>query len=170
MRLRTRLSEELKARLIATLPEAVETVWDHVAVVVMVEQLKFTSAGGLEGDWERRTQFEGVVRAELRADAIDSLEVEPLITNLVADPVFLNFEPEPEPEVDQISEKARIVLAEWRDTIRDQDVASALRFTVTGTIAAYHGPAIRPELLVGQAPDIGPGNEDAYVASIGGDA
>ncbi|WP_416369734.1 hypothetical protein [Tritonibacter mobilis] len=168
MRLRTRLSEELKARLIATLPEAVETVWDHVAVVVMVEQLKFTSAGGLEGDWERRTQFEGVVRAELRADGIDSLEVEPLITNLVADPVFLNFADEP--EVDQISEKARIVLAEWRDTIRDQDVASALRFTVTGTIAAYHGPAVRPELLVGRAPDIGPGNEDAYVAPTGGDA
>lgn len=168
MRLRTRLSEELKARLIATLPEAVETVWDHVAVVVMVEQLKFTSAGGLEGDWERRTQFDGVVRAELRADAIDSLEVEPLITNLVADPVFLDFEAEP--EIDQISEKARIVLAEWRDTIRDQDVASALRFTVTGTIAAYHGPAVRPQLLVGQAPDIGPGNEDAYVAPIGGDA
>lgn len=168
MRLRTRLFEELKARLIATLPEAVETVWDHVAVVVMVEQLKFTSAGGLEGDWERRTQFEGVVRAELRADGIDSLEVEPLITNLVASPVFLDFEAEP--EVDQISEKARIVLAEWRDTIRDQDVASALRFTVTGTIAAYHGPAVRPELLVSQAPDIGPGNEDAYVAPIGGDA
>lgn len=151
MRLRTRLSEELKARLITTLPEAVETVWDHVAVVVMVEQLKFTSAGGLEGDWERRAQFEGVVRAELRADAIDSLEVEPLITNLVADPVFLDFEAEP--EVDQISEKARIVLAEWRDTIRDQDVASALRFTVTGTIAAYHGPAVRPVLepIVGGA-------------------
>ncbi|WP_224825769.1 hypothetical protein [Cognatishimia sp. MH4019] len=143
MRLRTRLSEELKARLIATLPEAVETIWDHVAVVVMVEQLKFTSAGGLEGDWERRTQFEGVVRAELRADAIDSLEVEPLITNLVADPVFLDFEADP--EIDQISEKARIVLAEWRDTIRDQDVASALRFTVTGTIAAYHGQVVRPQ-------------------------
>lgn len=167
MRLRTRLSEELKARLIATLPEAVETVWDHVAVVVMVEQLKFTSAGGLEDDWERRTQFEGVVRAELRADAIDSLEVEPLIANLVADPVFLTFDAE---EIGQLSEKARIVLAEWRDTIRDQDVASALRFTVTGTIAAYHGPAVRPELLVGQAPDIGPGNEGAYVAPIGGDA
>jgi len=168
MRLRTRLSEELKARLIATLPEAVETVWDHVAVVVMVEQLKFTSAGGLEGDWERRTQFDGVVRAELRADAIDSLEVEPLITNLVADPVFLDFEAEP--EVDQISEKARIVLAEWRDTIRDQDVASALRFNVTGTIAAYHGPAVRPQLLVGQAPDIGAGNAEAYDGSIGGGA
>lgn len=168
MRLRTRLSEELKARLIATLPEAVVTVWDHVAVVVMVEQLKFTSAGGLEGDWERRTQFDGVVRAELRADAIDSLEVEPLITNLVADPVFLDFEAEP--EIDQISEKARIVLAEWRDTIRDQDVASALRFTVTGTIAAYHGPAVRPQLLVGQAPDIGAGNAEAYDGSIGGDA
>lgn len=168
MRLRTRLSEELKARLIATLPEAVETVWDHVAVVVMVEQLKFTSAGGLEGDWERRTQFEGVVRAELRADGIDSLEVEPLITNLVADPVFLDFEAEP--EVDQISEKARIVLAEWRDTIRDQDVASALRFTVTGTIATYDGPAVRPQLLVGQAPDIGAGNAEAYDSSIGGAA
>lgn len=168
MRLRTRLSEELKARLIRSLPEAVETVWDAVAVVVMVEQLKFTSAGGLEEDWERRTTFEGVLRAELRADAIDGLEVEPLIADLVADPVFLPFDPET-PE-GQLSEKARAVLAEWRDTIRDQDVASALRFNVTGTIAAYAGPAARPELLVGQAPDIGPGNEGAYVAPIGGDA
>lgn len=168
MRLRTRLSEELKARLITTLPKAVETVWDHVAVLVMVEQLKFTSAGGLEGDWERRTEFDGIVRAELRADAIDSLEVEPLIINLVADPVFLNFEHDA--EIDQISEKARIVLAEWRDTIRDQSVASALRFTVNGTIAAYAGPAKRPQLLASQPPNIGPGNEAAYVDPIGGGA
>ena len=146
MRLRTRLSEELKARLTVLLPEAVETAWDHTAVVVVVEQLKFTSTGGLDKDWALSTKFEGVVRAELRANGIDSLEVEPLIADLVAKPIFLDFDADA--AVGQISERARIVLAEWRDTIRDQDVASALRFTVSGLLAAYAGPSPRPQLLV----------------------
>lgn len=167
MRLRTRLSEELKARLIASLPEALETVWDHSAVVVMVEQLKFTPTGGLDGDWALSTKFEGVVRAELRANGIDALEVEPLIADLVAKPIFLDFEADA--EIDQISERARIVLADWRDTIRDQDVASALRFTVSGLLASYAGPSQPLEILVGVAPEVGPDNEGAYV-SVSGDA
>ncbi len=167
MRLRSRLSDELKARLLANLPEAVVTVWDHVAVVVMVEQLKFTSAGGHEGDWERRTDFEGIVRAELRADAIDTLEVEPLIANLVSSPVFLPFDEAT--EIGSLSEKARIVLIEWRDTIRDQDVASALRFDVTGTLGLHEEPAQRPQILAGQPPHIGEDNKAAYVDPIGGD-
>lgn len=160
MRLRTRLSEELKARLADLLPEAVETVWDHAAVVVVIEQLKFTSTGGLDNGWELSTKFEGVVRAELRANKIDALEVEPLIANLVANPVFLDFAADA--AVDQLSERARIVLADWRDTIRDQDVASALRFTVSGLIASYVGSSPRPEIVMSAVPATGPGNEGAY--------
>lgn len=160
MRLRTRLSEELKARLADLLPEAMETAWDNSAVLVVIEQLKFTSTGGLDNGWELSTKFEGVVRAELRANAIDALEVEPLIANLVADPVFLDFVADA--DVGQLSERARIVLADWRDTIRDQDVASALRFTVSGLIAAYAGPVARPEIVISTAPATGPGNEAKY--------
>lgn len=166
MRLRTRLSEELKARLTELLPEAVETVWDNAAVLVVVEQLKFTSTGGLDNDWELSTKFEGVVRAELRANAIDALEVEPLIANLVADPVFLDFVADA--DVGQLSERARIVLADWRDTIRGQDVASALRFTVSGLIASYAGPSPRPEIVVSAAPATGQSNEDQYGPLHGG--
>lgn len=160
MRLRTRLQDELKSRLSAHLPEALGTVWDHAAVLVAVEQLTFKPAGGHEGGWERLAEFQGVVRSELRADRIDALTVEPLIASLVADPVFLDFEAAEEPQ--QLTEKARIVLAEFRDAIRDQDVVSSLRFTVSGTLARADAPPARPQLLVGQAPHIGAGHEDDY--------
>lgn len=159
MRLRTRLQNELKSRLAAHLPEALGTVWDHAAVLVAVEQLTFKPAGGHEGDWERLAEFQGVVRSELRADRIDALTVEPLIASLVADPVFLDFEAA---EPRQLTEKARIVLVEFRDAIRDQDVVSSLRFTVSGTLARADTPPDRPQLLVGQAPYIGAGHEDDY--------
>jgi hypothetical protein len=166
MRLRTRLSEELKARLTVLLPEAMETAWDNAAVLVVIEQLKFTPTGGIDNGWELSTKFEGVVRAELRANAIDALEVEPLIANLVAKPVFLNFVADA--DVGQLSERARIVLADWRDTIRDQDVASALRFTVSGLIAAYAGPVDRPEIVLSGALPIGLGDEAEYGPLDGG--
>jgi len=168
MRLRTRLSTELKARLMVSLPEAIATVWDHAAVLVVIEQLKFTPAGGVMNDWALLTQFEGIVRAELRADGLDSFVVEPLIANLVADPVFLDFDPTV--QVDQLSERARAVLVDWRDTVRDQHVASALRFTVSGTLAAYAGPFNRPQLLASAAPEIGANHESSYAPVIGGDA
>jgi len=70
--------------------------------------------------------------------------------------------------VGQLSERARIVLADWRDTIRDQDVASALRFTVSGLIASYAGPVPRPEIVISGAPATGPGNEAEYGPLDGG--
>jgi hypothetical protein len=54
------------------------------------------------------------------------------------------------------------VLADWRDTVRDQNVASALRFTVSGLIASYAGPSPRPEIVMSGAPATGPGNEAEY--------
>ena len=168
MRLRTRFAAEMQSRLIASLPEVVETVWDAQAVVVAVEQIKFTSAGGIEGDWERKATLTGVVRAELRADEIDALEVEPLIANLVAAPVHFGFDAET--PLGNLSEKARFVLADWRDVIRDTQVASALRFTVEATIATHAGPGVRPDLLIGQAPEIGPDHAGAYTSVTGGAA
>ncbi len=162
MRLRTRFASEMHSRLIASLPEAVETVWDARGVVVAVEQIKFTPAGGLEGDWERKATLTGVVRAELRADRIDALEVEPLIASLVAAPVHLGFDANT--PLGNLSEKARFVLADWRDVIRDTQVASALRFTVEATIAAHAGPGSCPDLLISPAPEIGPDHVGAYTS------
>ncbi|MDO5643904.1 MAG: hypothetical protein Q4G26_16140 [Paracoccus sp. (in: a-proteobacteria)] len=47
MRLRARLQDQLHARLTEHLPEATRTVWDHAAVVIVIEKLDFTSAGGV---------------------------------------------------------------------------------------------------------------------------
>ena len=162
MRLRTRFAAEMHSRLLASLPEAVETAWDVQAVVVAVEQIKFTSAGGIEGNWERKATLSGIVRAELRADEIDALEVEPLIANLVAAPIHLAFNPET--PLGSLSEKARFVLADWRDVIRDTQVASSLRFTVEATIARHAGPGVHPDLLISQAPEIGVDHAPDYTS------
>ncbi len=167
MRLRSRFASEMHARLASTLPEALATAWDGQAVVVAVEQIKFTPAGGIEGDWARKATLTGVVRAELRAGEVDALEVEPLIADLVAAPVHLAFDPDT--PMGSFSEKARFVLTDWRDVIRETQVVSALRFTVEATIAAHAGPGARPDLLIGQAPEIGPDHVGTY-ASLAGDA
>lgn len=143
MRLRKRLSDELTARLALTLPQALETVWDTNQIAVVVEAVKFTPTGGGSDGWDRRAEINGVMRAELRGDDIDALTVEPLIASLVSVPVFLNLEPDT-PE-GSLSEKARFVLQEWRDTIRDTQVVSALRFSVEGEIAARVAPDPLPQ-------------------------
>lgn len=159
MHLRTRFAAEIGSRLRATLPEAMATVWDHQAVLVAIEQIKVTPAGGTEGgiksDWERIAALSGIVRAELRADRIDTLQVEPLIATLVTSPVHLRFDPGV-PE-GTLSEQARLVLLDWRDVVRDSQVVSALRFSLEGTIARRRGPGQRPRMWIGQAPGIGPG-------------
>ena len=139
MRLRARIAEELQTRLAMALPEAMATVWDASAVLVMVESVSFKPASGFEGDFNRRASFEGVIRAELKSGQIDDLGCEALIASLLTQPVFLNL-PGGDDDVgalDPHSIKARLVLSDWRDAIRDQMVVSALRFNVTGAIYEY---------------------------------
>ncbi len=143
MRLRTRFQSVLTARLATSLPEATATAWDHAACVVAIEQLTFKSAGGFDDDWERKTEIKGVMRAELRANRIDDLNIEPLISGLISAPVFLSYDPDcPE---DTLSETARFTLLDCRDVMRDTQVVTALRFDVSGTLALRHAPAHRPD-------------------------
>lgn len=148
MRLRSRFADEIKARLALELPEAIATIWDNQAVVVAVEQLSFKSTGGFDVDWQRQATIGGVIRAELRADGVDALEVEPLIANLMQQSVFLDYDADAQPG--DLSERARFVMLDWRDTVRDGGVASALRFSVDGTLAAYNPPTINPAALIPQ--------------------
>jgi hypothetical protein len=147
MRLRARITDELKTRLTASLPEAMETVWDTQAVLVMVESLSFKPASGFEGEWARRTSFDGVIRAELRSDKIDDLEAELLIASLLTEPMIIKL-PEGEAldgeEPDAHHCKARLELADWRDAVRDQMVVAALRFKAGGTLCAYSPDPGRP--------------------------
>ncbi len=168
MRLRTRFSEEMLARLAASLPEAVLTAWDAHSVVVVVEQLTFLPAGGVENGYERVAKLSGVMRAELRADRIDDMAIEPLIASLVGDPVFLPFLAVPP---GALAEKARLILTDWRDTIRDVQIASALRFSVDATLAVRAAPLTATErLMLGEAPQIGPGHEADYADLTAGEA
>jgi hypothetical protein len=161
MQLRTRFKTEIRARLVTLLPQAVETVWDTASTVVMSEQLKFVSAGGADPDhWERRATVSGIMALELRANTLNELPVEPLIANLIHAPVYLAYDPTV--AVGDISENARFVLEDWRDAIRDTNVATKLRFSVEGTLAKRVDISTRPDLLIGQAPNIGPGHLPDY--------
>ncbi|MFS4437852.1 hypothetical protein ACMA5I_06540 [Paracoccaceae bacterium GXU_MW_L88] len=161
MNLRSRIEEELGSRLMEFLPEAMETVWDHKAVIVANEVLKFGPDGGHFNDtnFEIKAAFEGVLYAELRGDDVDQLATAPLIADLVANPIHLL------PVADgpgTMTEQARATLIEIRDKITDQQVVTAMRLSVEGFLLREDAPRQRPNLMIGQAPDIGFGHEDDY--------
>ena len=153
MRLRTRMQDELTTRLLATLPEVIETAWDHSGVVVAIEKIEFTSTGGVEGNWERATRIKGILRAELHSDKIDDLVVEPLIANLLSNSIHLNWPQNV--SVGETGESVRTTLIDWRDVIRDQNVASGLRFHIDGVIGTYQGPVSSKKSLISQTPKVG---------------
>lgn len=160
MRLRQRLQNELAVRLRAHLPEAVATIWDHQSVVIAIEKLEYQSTGGARNCWAHLTQFTGVVRAELRGDGIDDLSIEALIADLVCQPLFVSGDATiPD---GAISETARAVLMESRDTIRDTQVATQLRFDVAGHILRRENDPARPSLMISDAPEVGAAHADAY--------
>ena len=167
MRLRTRLQEELRARLTEHLPEAMATIWDAASVVIVIEKLDLKSAGGIRDGWHDLAAFTGTVRAELRADDIDALPVEALLADLVQRPLLVLPLDVPPTET---SETARCVLAEMRDTLSDQQVAIGLRFLVAGQIVRRVADVGLPgAVMIGAAPETGPGNEGDY-QQIGGGA
>lgn len=159
MNLRPRVQNALKDRLELLLPEALNSAWGSLPVVVAIEQIKFTSTGGIERDWQRLAKLDGTLVAELRSDGVDALVVEPLIADLVQSPLFLDY---PSVTLGGVGETARCVLLDWRDAIRDQAVVSVLRFQVQGCISHFAGAATRPELWISQAPDIGPDHAGQY--------
>lgn len=166
MHLRARLQDDLRARLALHLPAAMATVWDHQAVVVAIEKLDFKPAGGWRDDWAYLTAFTGVVRAELRGDDVDVLPVEALISDLIRNPITLL--PDAATAPGDLSEAGRAVLIELRDTIRDMDVVSGLRFNVQGHILGRAPDPGQPGApMLGEAPEIGPGHLGDY-RPIGG--
>lgn len=157
MRLRARLQSALHARLLDLLSQATETVWDMQSVVVVIEQMTVKSDGGAGEDWEAGVGITGVVRAELRADRIDDLALEPLVADLVVSPLFVAAADDQD-----VTERARATLFEIRDALRDHDVAIVLRFNVSGHILRRAPGYTRPALMVGTAPQIGPGHAGQY--------
>ena len=99
--------------------------------------------------------------AELRGNTADDLPVEQLLSDLIADQILLL--PDPSTPTGAMTETARAVLIEMRDVIRDQDVASALRFQVSGNMLGRAPVAGRPAApMLGAAPNIGPGHQGDY--------
>lgn len=157
MRLRSRFSDKIQRRLEAHLPDALRTAWGGRAVVANADQLKFKSTGGVETeDWERVAQITGLMRLELRSDGIDAQVVEVLIANLVSHPVRIEFDPAT--PVDGVSEKARFILADWRDIVRDTQVVTLVRFNVDCTLARRLSPAVRPTTPTPRGPEVGSRN------------
>lgn len=159
MRLRSRFSDEIQRRLEAHLPDALRTAWGGRAVVANADQLKFKSTGGVEAeDWERTAQITGLMRLELRSDGIDAQVVEFLIANLVSQPVRIEFDPAT--PVYEVSEKARFILADWRDIVRDTQVVTLVRFNVDCTLARRLSSATTPTTPAPSGPVVGSRNID----------
>ncbi|MGD9918598.1 MAG: hypothetical protein AB7U46_11290 [Paenirhodobacter sp.] len=165
MHLRTRFISEVALRMSATLPEAMVSAWGDVHPTAAIEALSFKSTGGIlqerDADWELVSNLTGYLRLELRADAIDALPVELLIANLVGDTVLLPFEMVGS---GALTERARFTLAELRDTVRDTQVVSSMRFAVDGVIARRAEAVQRPEIMISRAPNVGVDHAQDYAA------
>lgn len=164
MRLRQRLQDQFHDRMRAHLPDAMVTAWDAATVVLAVEQLLLNSDGSAKVGWHAVAGFTGIAQAELRGDDIDSLAAEALIGSLITSPLTL--------VVDDalgegcISEAARAVLFEMRDTVRDSQIVTLLRFRLSGQLMRRAYDPVRPLLLASAAPQIGPGHADDYAAVV----
>lgn len=159
MRLRSRLQAELVDRISQHVPAALETVWGYKSVVVAIEQLTLKPAGDTD-TWNKCVAFEGIVRAELHADNIDELVIEPLVCDLIAAPMIIPALPV---STGESTEEGRANLFEMRDAMRDQQVVMTLRFRAEGNFLCASEIITRPDLMVGLAPQIGPENAVDYL-------
>lgn len=135
MQLREKVKAEIETRLGEFLPQALETTWDVDAVLVMIESIAFKPESGFKGDWQFHTNLQGVIRAELKSDHVDDLNAQRLIASLAKIPLFVSFPESAEAGAHEV--KARLVLLDWRDALRNQMIVSALRFEVKGTLGEF---------------------------------
>lgn len=157
MRLRTRIVDAMTEKMDMHLPEARASVWGAMPPVVMFEQLAFKSTGGVVkdggADFQLIADISGFVRVELRGDEVDRLAIEPMIASLVEGNLIFRFQ---HVEFRAVSERARMRLLELRDTVRETQVVTALRFAIEGELARRAEAAPRPDMLVSRVPNVGP--------------
>ncbi len=162
MHLRRRISDEINARVLAALPDAMTTVWDTAGVVVLIEQAKFQSAGGFTTKYapgvdprspssmrptgfERLFKVDATVRAEVQTDDLAQLDLgDELITSLLVNPIHL---PTQDVAVGAISEFAQVRLTDARVIQRDARLVMSLTLTAAAEVVRYHGPGVVPDVV-----------------------
>ena len=167
MTLRARFASAVLERVKAHAPGATETVWDVSAIMCVIESLKFTACDDCLNDYQMLGGFEGVLRVELHADQIDTINFMPMVADLLQNPVTL-----PNILSDEIGqcEMARAVLIEQRDAVRNvNEVLAAFRFEVVGSIIRRLDASGTPNVFVSAAPNIGEEFRASYV-QVGGEA
>lgn len=167
MEIRGKMQAALRARLVDHLPAALETVWDAQSVVVAIEKMNVTPASGHHApEWALRGKMTGQVVAEIRADQIDQMALEPLLVSLMGDPLWMSLPDPADMPMGGVTVCGRAVLLSLRDVLRDGGVVTALRFTVDGWIVQHVAPGAAPDqVMVGQAPRIGPDHTGDYEAA-----
>lgn len=161
MKLRKHIAAALHARLVDLTPDAIVTSWGTVETTVAIEELNFVSDGGDAAGWSPGASFQGVVRSELKSNAIDDLDLSPLIVSLAQDPLHISRDDDT--PVGEVGIACRAVLLQSRDVLRDTHVVTALRMKVQGTIWTRTEAPRRPEAMFSASPDVGPGNAGAYL-------
>ena len=161
MRLRTRVTEQLIARLNTYMPLPHPAEWGTDNVMCVVEQLSMARGDGVEDDWQQEAELHGVLRVELVAAGADQLVAEPLLADLLANALLIV--PDQSAQVGELSEQARAVFTDWRDVVSPSGLVPELRFQVDGSVVRRVAAA-QPilEVYAGQAPDIGAAHVPDY--------
>ena len=166
MELRKRLQQAIDKEIAAILPQAGETAWDGGGAIAVIEQMRFSSLGGAQGDWVYCAAIEGRLRLDLIGDTLDELPSEPLIARLIDRPLGLT--PDGAVKPGALSHKARATLAERRDEVTATQAVSTLFFDLEGALVRRDPAPKRPTLTVGEHPKIGSDHKGSYQPVEGG--
>lgn len=154
MRLRDRISQQLISRLDTHVPLPTGSDWAPANLLCVLEQLTISEATGIQDDWQQAAAFHGCLCTQLLASGASDLAMEPLLASLLAEP--LQLAPAAGTPAGDLSETARAVLSEYRETLDQGQLTPVLSFQVSGCVVRKLAAASAiVEVHLGQAPDIG---------------
>lgn len=151
MHLRHRISDQLNARVSATMPAAAATVWDKSGIVVIIEQASFKPAGGFVlGGFERLFSVDATVRAEVQTDDLAAMDLgEELVASLLGQPIYLASELV---AIGAVTETAAVRLSDMRVIPREARLVLSLTLKASAEVLRYRGPGVVPQDVFAPAP------------------
>ena len=148
MQLRARIIDAVKERLEKNLPEALASTWDIDPVNLAFEELRFVHTNAAQDHteqnyWRHCGEFNGTARLHLIADDIDHLALTGLIVSLLQTPLYIKVKDDG--PIGTITEDARLILQDLRDSFSDTATITALRFSLSGGFYERIEPVDRPD-------------------------
>lgn len=150
-------------------PEGQVDFWDSENVNCYFDTLDITSLDRMEDLWHYTVQLKGTLRVSLHLDPNTTPPIDPrsinfdtFIDKVVNQEILIT--PDPSVNAGEMSEEAQAQLTNLMEVpaTDSSEKKVQLLFSVNAYLMKKISPTSRPEVWLGQAPDIGSANIDQY--------